>query len=153
MKPLVGTVWLTGTGRTQKSPTRCSTSSSSGWNRSTGACGLGSLVKSGHTVSLKIEVRSAVDHRLQADDRQGRRRLAQRQRLGQVGEAGDVIEVRVGDERVLDRELLGTGQRTADGAAVDQDSVVEQEGGRPLRESLGSIRAEHSDLHSSAIVA
>jgi hypothetical protein len=33
----------------------------------------------------------------------------------------------VGDERVLDHELLGAGQRTADGAAVDQDPVVEQE--------------------------
>ncbi len=56
-------------------------------------------------------------------------------------------------ERVLDRELLGARQGAADGAAVDQESVVDEESGRPLRESLGSVCAEHSDLHSSAIVA
>ena len=63
-----------------------------------------------------------------------------------------MVQVRVGDERVLDRELLGAGERAADGATVDEDGVVDEKCGRTLRESLGSIRAEHSDLHSPAIV-
>ena len=58
-----------------------------------------------------------------------------------------MIEVRVRDERVLDDDLLGAGERTADRAAVDENGVVDEECGGALSESFGSIGAEHSDLH------
>jgi hypothetical protein len=54
---------------------------------------------------------------------------------------------------VLDEGLLGHGQRTANGARVDEDSVVDEEGRGPLTESFGSVGAEYSYLHSRPILA
>ena len=58
MNPTVGTVWSTGTGVTQRSPTRCSASSASVRNLSTGALGEGIAEKSGQSTLLNACVLS-----------------------------------------------------------------------------------------------
>ena len=75
------------------------------------------------------------------------------ERLRQVGETGRVIEVRVGDEGVLDDELLGDGEGARDGARIDEHAVVNEERGGSLPGTLAAKGAEHADLHARAIVA
>src|SRR5438874_5284904 len=59
-KPLQGTVWFTATGVTHRSPTGDSVSSSRVRYLTIGLRGVGSSEKSGHSVSLKTAVRSAL---------------------------------------------------------------------------------------------
>ncbi len=60
MSPAAGTEWLTATGVTQRSETRCSTSSIKDRNFTTGTSGWGILLKSGQSALLKTLERSAV---------------------------------------------------------------------------------------------
>jgi hypothetical protein len=48
-----------------------------------------------------------------------------RQGIGQECEAGCVVQVGVGQEGVLDLDLLGDRERAAHGAGVDQDPIVD----------------------------
>src|SRR5205807_8619091 len=64
------------------------------------------------------------DDRIDGADRDRRPDLAERERLGEIGDSRDVIQMRVRHDRMLDRELLGNGQGAGYRAAVDQDLVV-----------------------------
>ena len=90
---------------------------------------------------------------LEARHRERRARLGEGECLGEEGEARDVVEMRMRDERVLDLRLLGQGERATDRAGIDQDAVVDEEGRGALTESFGSVGAEHSNLHSRPILA
>ena len=78
-------------------------------------------MKSGQTVSLKIDVRSALTTGSRLAMVSGLRDLAQRQGLGEVGEPGHVVEVRVGDQRVVDLDLFSAREGGPDSTAVDQE--------------------------------
>ena len=61
---------------------------------------------------------------------------------------GDVVEVRVGDEDVVDRRELGEREVAHAGAGVDQDVVVEQHrGGAQMPPADPAAAAEDSDPH------
>jgi hypothetical protein len=49
-------------------------------------------------------------------------------------------------KRVLDLDLLGDGECTADGARVDQDAIIHEKCGRPLTYPFASKRSKHSNL-------
>ena len=72
---------------------------------------------------------------------------AARERFRQERESGDVIEVRVGDQGVLDLELLGDRESAADATGVDQDAVVDEKRGGSLAQPFASEGAEHSNLN------
>src|SRR5437870_1166465 len=75
------------------------------------------------------------------------------ERVGEKSQADHVVEVRVGQEGVLDLELLVDGQGSGHGARVDEDAVVDEERGRPLPEPLAAEGPEHLDLHWCRILA
>src|SRR5713101_6162032 len=93
------------------------------------------------------------DHGIDAGDRHRGPDLAEPERLAEVHEPRDVIQVSVRDDGVFDGELLGHGEGAADAAAVDQDLVVDEEGRRPLPETFAAEGAEHANLHALAILA
>ncbi len=58
-----------------------------------------------------------------------------------------MIQVGVGQESVLDLDLLGDGQGAAHGSRVDQDPIVDEERRRALPLAFASKRPEDLDLH------
>ena len=57
-----------------------------------------------------------------------------------------MVEVGVTDDRVLDLDLLGNGERPPYRAGVDEDAVVNEEGRRPLTLPLAAECPEDLDL-------
>jgi hypothetical protein len=53
----------------------------------------------------------------------------------------------VGQESMLDLDLLGDGQGAAHGSRVDQDPIVDEERRRALPLAFASKRPEDLDLH------
>src|SRR5947199_224774 len=92
-------------------------------------------------------------HGIDAGDRHGGAGLTEAERLAEVHEAGDMVQVRVRDQRVLDRELLGNRQRARHGARVDQRPVVDEKRGGAVPEPLAAEGAEHAEFHPVAILA
>ena len=90
-----------------------------------------------------------VHDRVDAADRDRGAGLAEAQRLREVDEARDVVEVGVGDEGLLDRELLRDGQRAADRASVEKRVVVDEERGGAMPEPFAPEGAEHPDPHNT----
>ena len=62
--------------------------------------------------------------------------------------ARDVVEVAVAQDGVVDRDLLGNGQRAADGSRVDENGVVDQEGRGPLALPFAAVGPEDLEPHS-----
>jgi hypothetical protein len=50
--------------------------------------------------------------------------------VGEIGQASDVVEMRVGQEHMLDPELLGDAEHGRDRASLEENRAVEQETGR-----------------------
>ncbi len=74
------------------------------------------------------------------------------QRVGEEAEPGDVIEMGVADEGVLDVDLLRGRQGSADGARVYQNPVVDEERRGSLPLPLAPVRAENLDLHATIFI-
>ena len=153
MNPAAGTVWSTATGVTQRSPTRCSASSISVRYFTTGTSGWGILLKSGQSDVVEDAGAERGDDRIDAGDRDRRPDLAEGERLGEVHEAGDVVQMGVRDDRVLDGKLVGNGERAAHAAGVDEHLVVDEKGRRAMPETFAAEGAEHANLHAVAILA
>jgi hypothetical protein len=67
--------------------------------------------------------------------------------LGEIGQASDVVEMRVGQEHLLDPELLGEAEHGRDRASLEQDRAVEQETGQVSPGGRPSLAAEDREVH------
>ena len=115
---------------------------------STGVRSFGRQVKSGQVWLLKrwffIDAITSAD-RVDAQREAGRAEVVvdqERQRAG-------VVEVRVGDEDVLDLHLLAQAERAGDQAGVQADGVVHEERRHPVFGDVSAVAAQDSKLHRS----
>jgi len=59
----------------------------------------------------------------------------------------------VGEEDVLDRDLLGVGETATDRTRIYQGPVIDEEGRGALPGTLAAEGPKHPDVHSRAILA
>ena len=88
-----------------------------------------------------------VDDRRQAGDRHPLALGAAGDGLGEECQPGDVVQVAMRDERVVDLELFPDRERGGHRAAVDQDPVVDEKGRGAVRQPFPAERPENPDLH------
>ena len=80
------------------------------------------------------------------------RRVPAEDVLDQEGEGGDVVHVRVGHEHGADGGLLVERQRVGDGARVDADRPVHEEGRLAVGRRGASMGSENADTHGAGIM-
>jgi hypothetical protein len=61
-----------------------------------------------------------------------------------------VVQVGVTDEGVRDGGLLGDRERSADGSGVDQNTIVDQKGRRPLALTITAKGSKDLQPHSNS---
>jgi hypothetical protein len=71
--------------------------------------------------------------------------------VGEVGQPADVVEVGVGQEDVLDAELLRQVQRRGDRPRLEEDHAVQQDAGEVPRRRRAALTAEHFEMHGGTI--
>ena len=67
--------------------------------------------------------------------------------VGEIGQTADVVEMRVGQEHMLDPELLGEAEHGRDRASLEENRAVEQEAGQVPPGGRPALAAEDREVH------